>query len=235
MQFLPPMSSPQIVIRDTYGSAAQNGVKCAVYGGAGVGKTVLTASMPQPFLISAEGGTLSLNQTHVPYVEVKDMAGLMGVYQWAVSSHEARQFWSLGMDSASEVAEVVLANELKNNKDPRKAYGELATQMMALLRAFRDIPQKHVLFTAKQGRLTDQQTGAILWGPMMPGQQLDQQFPYMFDEVFHMGMYRTTEGQTYRALRTQPDNQYQAKDRSGRLDMYEQANLTTVFNKIMGL
>lgn len=233
--YAPPVAAAQLIIRDTYGSAAENGVKCAVYGGAGVGKTVLIATAPNPFLISAEGGTLSLNQVHVPFVEVKDLATLTAAYQYFANSQEARQFWTVGLDSVSEIAEVVLANELKNNKDPRKAYGEMANQMMTIFRAFRDLPQRHVVFSAKMSRLTDQTSGGMLWGPMMPGQQLDQQLPYMFDELFHLGVYRDVNQTPYRALRTQPDNQYQAKDRSGRLDAWEQPNLTAVFNKIMGI
>ena len=40
--------------------AVDAGVKILCYGEAGVGKTVLLATLPRPVLISAESGTLSL-------------------------------------------------------------------------------------------------------------------------------------------------------------------------------
>ena len=42
-----------------------NGIKVLVYGGAGVGKTVLTATLPNPVLISAESGSLSLRESNL--------------------------------------------------------------------------------------------------------------------------------------------------------------------------
>jgi predicted Zn finger-like uncharacterized protein len=42
-------------------------------------------------------------------------------------------------------------------------------------------------------------------------------------------------GETRRYLQTQPDAAWIAKDRSSRLSMYEEANLTTVINKIGGI
>jgi hypothetical protein len=231
MAYQPPQNI-QIIIRDT-ADTVMNGVKSLIYGGAGVGKTVLMSTLPGPIILSAEAGTLSLAGVHLPYIEVGDMATLEAAYQWAAYSDQARQFYSIGIDSASEIAEKCLAAEKITNKDPRKAYGEMADRMMIIFRAFRDLPGRHVAFSAKMGRMTDQLTGGTMWGPMMPGQQLDQQLPYMFDEVFQLGVYRDPTGNPYRALRTQPDNQYQAKDRSGLLDAWEQPNLTAIIEKIM--
>ena len=39
--------------------------------------------------------------------------------------------------------------EKKNNKDPRAAYGAMQDKMSEIIRAFRDITNKHVYFTAK--------------------------------------------------------------------------------------
>jgi hypothetical protein len=230
MVFAPPVNI-QIVLRST-AEVATNGVKSLVYGGAGVGKTRLMRTFPSvPVLISAEGGLLSLRKENLPFIPINDMATLEAAYSY-VAFGAGTQFQNIGIDSASEIAEVALATELRVNKDPRKAYGEMATRMMMIFRAFRDLPGRNVIFTAKMGRLTDQTTGGTIWGPMMPGQQLDQQLPYMFDEVFHLGVYRDQTGQPYAALRTQPDNQYQAKDRSGALDPWEQPDLTNIINKI---
>ena len=50
-------------------AAQLNGVKVLVYGQAGAGKTVLASTAPAPFLISAEGGELSLRNVQIPMVK----------------------------------------------------------------------------------------------------------------------------------------------------------------------
>jgi hypothetical protein len=223
----------QIVLQST-ANVAVNGIKTLIYGEAGAGKTTILATAPAPVIFSAESGLLSLRRYNLPFIEIKTYAQLNDAYNWAMQSAEARQFWTLGIDSISEIAEVILQNERERaGKDPRKAYGEMAMQVMQLLRQFRDMPGRNVVFNAKMSRVKDDFTGMIKWGPMMPGQQVDQQLPYFTDEVFHLGAYPDGKGGIMRALRTQPDNQFQAKDRSGCLALWEEPNLSMIFDKIM--
>lgn len=229
MSYVPPQ---QIQIRHT-GDAANNGVKCLVYGLAGAGKTYLMSTVPRPLILSAEGGLLSIKKMNLPYIEISNLAMLAAAYHYVANDPNSRQYWTICLDSVSEIAEQILASELKNSRDPRKAYGEMAAQTMQLLRDFRNLPQRHVVFSAKQGRFTDQGSGMTLWGPLMPGQQLDQQLPYMFDEVLQLVVGRDSNGIPFRALRTERDNQNEAKDRSGLLDPWEQPNLSVIFDKIM--
>jgi len=77
-------------------------------------------------------------------------------------------------------------------------------------------------------------TGAMICGPMMPGAKVGPQLPYLFDEVFMLGIESPPGQPSYRYLRTQPDFTYDAKDRSGRLDVIEEPNLTKVITKILG-
>lgn len=49
-------------------AALVHGVKCIVYGRAGIGKTMLVATAPAPFLISAESGLLSLREQNITKV-----------------------------------------------------------------------------------------------------------------------------------------------------------------------
>jgi hypothetical protein len=136
------------------------------------------------------------------------------------------------LDSISEIAEVVLATEKKASKDPRQAYGALQESMTALIRAFRDMPGKNVYMSCKMERAKDENSGAMLYSPSLPGAKLGQAIPYFFDEVLVLRSERADDGQTYRTLQTQPDFQYVAKDRSGALDMYEAPNLAAIAAKI---
>ena len=77
------------------------------------------------------------------------------------------------------------------------------------------------------------QTGIVLNGPSMPGTKLGPALPYHFDEVFHLDIGRDQATQKdYRFLRTQPDFQNDAKDRSGKLDAIEYPDLGNIIRKI---
>lgn len=232
--------------------AQVHGVKVCVYGEAGAGKTMLTATAPNPVLISAESGLLSLNPTNIarvhgmntpgisydiPVIPISTIDELVDVSQWASESHEAQGFQTVCLDSISEIAEVVLANERAKAKDPRQAYGELATKMQETIRFFRDLQGKHVYMAAKCEKSKDDQTGMFLYGPSMPGNTLKNGLDYYFDEVFFAGtgtyMNEQQQQVSYNYLRTKKDMQYRAKDRSGCLDELEAPNLTSIFNKII--
>lgn len=216
----------------TQQAAHLSGVKVLVYGQAGMGKTVLLSTAPAPFLISAESGELSLRNFQIPMVKVETVDDLTNIYTWCTQSAEAKQFETIGIDSITEIAEVVLSNAKKQVKDPRQAYGELLDKMEMVIRMFRDLPGKNVYMSAKMEPSKDELTGTIKYGPAMPGAKLGSKLPYYFDEVFRLGINKTPQGESYRFLQTQPDLQYEAKDRSGALDVIEMPNLTYVFNKI---
>lgn len=220
------------MIQSTKGYGVRKGVKLAVYGLAGMGKTTLCATCPNPLVISAESGLLSLAKYNLPYIEIKTIQQLRDVYNWCKSSNEPRQhFQTLCVDSASEIAEEVLSDAKKKNKDGRAAYGDLIDQMTAVIKQFRDLEGYHIYMSFKQERLKDETTGGFVNQPMMPGSKLGQAVPYLPDELFKLDV----EGfgaQSYRVLRTQPDLLNMAKDRSGMLDPIEEPHLGKIINKI---
>lgn len=216
-----------------------HGIKCMVYGGAGKGKTRLCASAPRPLILSAEKGLLSLRKFDIPAIEINTYAELEEAYRYILSPQ--CQAWTICLDSGSEIAEVVLANEKKKTRDPRKAYGEVQDQVSAMYRSLRDMRGKHVVMLAKIENFADGQTGARYWQPSFPGQRLPQNAPYFFDEVWQLENFDdpNTRGNKLRYLRTQPDNQNVAKSRSGCLAEWENADPATggglnyLFNKMM--
>ena len=222
-------------ITTTQQAAQLHGIKCLVYGKSGAGKTKLAATAPAPIILSAESGILSLREFQIPMIQIKTVADLTEVHQWALNSAEAKQFATIYIDSISEIGEVVLANAKAQVKDPRQAYGELLEKMMATIKAFRDLPGKNVVMAAKQEPIKDEMTGIVQYGPSMPGSKLGPQLPYLFDEVFRLGVGKSPQGVEYRFLQTGPDLQYDAKDRSGSLDPVERPDLSFVFSKILGV
>lgn len=230
-------------------ASAVAGVKVLIYSPSGLGKTVMCATAPAPLLLSAESGLLSLKKKNIerlyganqpgicydiPVIQIRTVDDLTAAYNWIITSPDAQQFQTVCIDSLSEIGEVVLNNAKRQVKDPRQAYGELIEKMETTIRLFRDLPGKHVYMSAKMEPSKDDMTGVIKYGPSMPGSKLGQKLPYFFDEVFRLGVNKDAQGISYRFLQTQPDIQFEAKDRSGSLAAMEQPNLTHLFNTILG-
>ena len=217
----------------TTGSLSANGVKVLCYGAAGAGKTSLIKTLPNPIVLSAEGGLLSIQDADLPYIEITDMATLQEAYKWLTESADASGFQSVALDSISEIAEVVLNAEKKATKDPRQAYGAMQEQMADIIRAFRDIGGKNVYMSAKLEKTQDEQ-GRILYGPSMPGSKTGQALPYYFDLVLALRVEKDAEGNTQRALMCDSDGLWLAKDRSGKLAAWEAPDLGAIIAKIGG-
>jgi phage nucleotide-binding protein len=208
-----------------------NGVKLLVYGQAGAGKTSLIPTLPNPIVLSAEGGLLSIRDANVPYIEVSSMSDIQEAYKWLTESDEAKQFESVALDSISEIGEVVLNYERKQTKDPRQAYGAMAEQVADLIRAFRDLNGKNVYFSAKLEKSQDEM-GRILYAPSMPGNKTGQSLPFFFDEVLALRIEKDADGNIQRALMCESDGLWVAKDRSGKLDAWESPDLGLIIKKI---
>jgi phage nucleotide-binding protein len=217
----------------TTGSLAANSVKVLVYGQAGAGKTSLVKTLPKPIVLSAEGGLLSIQDADLPYIEISDMETLREAYTWLTQSDEAKGFESVALDSISEIAEVVLNAEKKATKDPRQAYGAMQEQMADIIRAFRDLPGRHVYMSAKLEKTQDEM-GRVLYAPSMPGNKTGQALPYFFDEVLALRVEKDGEGVTQRALMCDSDGLWLAKDRSGKLEAWEAPDLGAIIAKMGG-
>lgn len=223
-----------IKLGTTKGYGINKGVTVLVYGRPGVGKTTLCATAPNPIILSAESGLLSLDDYDIPTLTISNIEDLSDAYEYLTTNPEGMVYETICLDSVSEIAEQILAEEKGNTKDGRKAYGEMQDRMNKILRMFRDIEGKNVYFSAKMEKIqTD--TGALIYAPSMPGTKLGQGIGYFLDEVFALGVMTDTEtGERRRVLQTGANESYEAKDRSGKLDFIEPADLGYIIRKIKG-
>lgn len=219
-----------ISLRST-SDVAMSGVKILCYGQSGAGKTTLIPTLPSPIVLSAEGGLLSIKDSNLPYITIATMDDLREAYAFLRDSEEAKSFQSVAIDSISEIAEVVLNAEKKASKDPRAAYGNMQEQMSDLVRAFRDLPGRHVYMSAKLEKATDE-LGRVMYAPSMPGQKMGQAMPFFFDFVFALRVERDTDGNFMRAIMVESDGLWQAKQRGGKLGAWESPDLGAIIKKV---
>lgn len=189
------------------------GVKCIIYGGAGVGKTRAIATAPSPIIISAEEGLLSLMEVEIPYIEVKSLEDLNDAYN-LLKKDAGQTYKTIGLDSLSEIAEVLIAQELPKHKDGRQAYAALAQAMIPMLKKFRDLKNVNTVFSCKRIDVKDDETGTVTTELLLPGNVLGYQVPYLVDELFYMD----TDRKGVPFFQVKPSRKVFAKDRSGALD-----------------
>lgn len=222
-----------VTVRNTR-DLKNEGINICVYGESGNGKTKLIETLPKPIIISAEKGLLSVKDSGMDYIPATNWAELVEARNWLLNSSEAKKYDSFAFDSATEIGEVSLQEEMKRTPNGQKAYGEMATKMIAFFREVRNIP-RHIYFIAHMELVKDELANTIKRGPSAPGKQLTSELQHMFDELFYYAVWEIPDNpQIQRALVTAATAQYMAKDRSGKLDRLEPANLTHIINKIEG-
>ena len=223
-----------VTFKNPADAVTEQGSKAVAYGASSTGKTTLCATAGVPTcLISAEAGLLSIRNAPntVQIVEVHSVKDVQEVLEYL--KKEGPPPW-VCLDSVSELAELCLAEERQKVKNKLQAYGEMADIIEGLIKGFRDLPNTNVLFTAKQARNKDDSNGTMLYEPGMPGQKLAAALPYYFDLVLAARVFKNDDGTIEHWLQTQKDEQYEAKDRSGLLDLFEKPNLAALEKKVSG-
>ena len=223
---------------------ADNGIKILTHGMSGAGKTVLCATAGEPTVIlSTENGLLSLRKwarlnpepfKRIKVLKIRHIDDLREAYKFLKHKKTKKLFKWVAVDSISEVAEQIINAEKKRNKDARKAYGTMADDILELLRLIRDLPYD-VCMTAKQQYKEDFDEGKMMYLPMFPGQRIQQEIAYMFDEVFSLICETDDDDEdesVERWLQTENDGRHWCKDRSGILDPYEKPSLKHIKQKI---
>lgn len=61
-----------------------------------------------------------------------------------------------------------------------------------------------------------------------------QDMPFFFDEVLALRIVKDKDGNSRRALMCQADGLWTAKDRGGKLSVWEEADLGAIISKING-
>jgi hypothetical protein len=218
-------------IQTTYGFGTGNGLKALVYGPPSSGKTESLSTLPNPLILSVEGGLLTLRKKNIPFITVPNYAALQYFTGWLTQSREGMMF-DVGIDSLSEIAELILLEEEAKTKDGRMAYREMGKKVTELVRFYRDLPNRNVVMTAKQDWEKDEVTGGMHNRPSMPGKKIATDLPYFFDEVFQANRFPVQNGKDQFAFRTKPDTLNIAKDRSGVLDDWELPDFNSILHKI---
>lgn len=201
----------------------------------GVGKTYQARFLPheETLIISAEAGLLCLKGTNIDVCEINSMKDLEEVY---IELAKGTKYKYIFIDSVTEIAEKLLADMKKMTEyaDRSKAfvlYGDYSSKLSDMLKAFRDLQQYSVIMTCLTAKEKDglQMVDSL----QMPGQKVASAIRSWFDLVLHLQAFEK-DGVKHRAFVCDNMVSPLAKDRSGSLDQYEQANIADVMKKVLG-
>lgn len=210
-------------------------LKCLLYAPSGYGKTFSAGTLEgRTLIISAESGLLSLANKEIDYFDITEgcktpfekINNLILIYR---ELEKGMEYDNVFIDSLSEIAQVFVEHfqkEYPEKKDSMNLWGEYAKKIRGFVKMFRDLNQYNVIMTAIE-KVDKDELGRRFKIPDLNG-SIATQLPQYFDEVFAIRILE--EGK--RVFQTDGRDNYVCKDRSGRLDAFEDCNLGNVFAKI---
>ena len=219
--------------------AAQEKIHMLFYGEGGIGKTTLVTTLPvsddsKLLYIAADPGQLALRNRKFHIIRAPQgewsTTFLMEVYEYV--RHNANKYEWVVIDGIDDLGDAVKRAKMKNQRDGRKAYGEMAEFMEEWIKMMRDINGVSTIMITHIDSDKDESTR--LFFPMFPGQMVTKRLIDWFDLVGCMRLIRTGENTTERLIQFKPeqDPRFRVKDRSGVLGLTESPNLGSIIAKI---
>lgn len=220
-------------------SASSKRISCLIYGQPGIGKSFISSTLEgKTLIISAESGLLSLSGFDIDFVEIEGKTSsekLIKLREVFKEISTEKIYDNIFLDSLSEISSIYVEyyqSQFPDRKDSFPMWGEYSKAMKSFVKALRDLTQYNVVMTALEKSDTDDLQRRIFY-PEMAG-KISTQIAQYFDEVFNFKMFTAKDGEEKRMLITHPFDNRVAKDRSGKLDKFEDPNLSIIFNKIRG-
>jgi hypothetical protein len=163
-------------------------------------------------------------------------------------SGELKKYKCIFIDSITVASRICLdyakstADLTRNGKpDIRSAYGTMATEMLVWVNHFQHFEGVDVVFIGGLDQKLDD-SNHVVYSPQVEGSKVAAELPGILDEVITMiqapgipAKPGSTMGQRRFVCQTLNPEGYPAKDRSGRLNVFEEAHLGKLLSKIKGL
>jgi len=209
------------------------GCKAIIYGAPGSAKTPLINTAPRPILLACETGLLSMRNSNVPTYLATTTQLIDEFFKWFLNSNESKNYDTLCIDSASQLADIYLQAAMNGTSSSGKkvhglaAYGEMATSVMGHLRPLYYMAQKHAYVICKQ----NVENG--MSRPFFPGNQLNVDVPHLYDFILHLGIKNVPGAGQVKAFQCNETFDVLARNRTGNLLDYEPPHFGQLVQKAM--
>lgn len=205
-------------------------ISALIFGKSGSGKTTLASTLKEKTLIiSAESGLLSLHDFDIDYVTIDSMVKLGEILN---DLEKGTDYVNVYVDSITEIGQILVAELQKkypDRKDSFPLWGDYNLYIRKIVKRFRDLAPYNVFITALDKVETDELNNRFII-PDLNG-KVASQLVQFFDEVF----YVVVDKEGGRTLLTGGHDKIIVKDRSNKLERFEEMNLQTIKDKICGI
>jgi len=209
-------------------------INCLIYAPSGFGKTTLAGTLEgKTIIVSLESGLLSLKSKKIDYVEIKGANGVDKINNLKVILGEIvkSDYENVYFDSLSEIAQAFVEVAKRDFPDARQTmpmYGLYNDLITKFIKYTRDM-EKNVFYTALE-KVDKDELNRKTFLPDIVG-SIATKCPAYFDFVFNLRIIEK-DNQKARKLLTNAQEGYTCKDRSGCLDVYEDADLGAIIRKV---
>jgi phage nucleotide-binding protein len=226
------------------GEIASKRFTALIVGPSGIGKTSLVRTLPEPeskiLLISAESGLACLAGTNIDVIEVdptSPVESLEEIYEALTTKEYTKKYSYVFIDSITEIGQLIISQLKKDAfygqaKNMLPMYGKYNEVMSVIIKGYRDLSDYSVIFTCLDA--VEKDGLEKLESFNVPGSQVKNNLKAWFDLVMFYKIYKDEEGNSVRKLVTDISESPLAKDRTGKLEAYEEADLSAIINKITG-
>jgi hypothetical protein len=211
--------------------AQRYGVKCLTFGPPGSGKTPITNTAPRPMLLASEPGLLSMRKSTVPTYQALTWKRIVEFFDWLEKSNERKNFDTVAIDSASQIAEIYLRDNPDRISHGLQLYGKMAEAVFDRLHKLYIMEGLHTYIICKQ-TVEKTDVGASL-KPYFPGNDLNVKVPHLYDEILHLDMQAIPGVGTHKAFHCHSGIGVSCRDRTGNLAEFEPPDLSALFAKCM--
>lgn len=202
----------------------------------GVGKTYQARFLKpeeKTLIISAESGLLCLKGTNIAVCEINTMDDLKEVYMMLAKGTEYKTIF---IDSITEIAQKLLSDmkaspEYNDRKMALAMYGDYAEDLTRMIKSFRDLQDYSVIMTCLTAKEKDGLE--MIDSFIMPGSKVSSNMKAWYDLVLHLKVVQDENGKPQRFFITDSMISPLAKDRSGTLDQYEEADIGKIMAKVL--